>query len=137
MALTILQRLRPHAMTAVAGHPLLGLAAGWATGVTTMLANAAGAIAAFYFLARRMDKLTFVSTAAWFFLIVNLAKVPFSAQLGLITPSSLRFDALLLPVVVAGALAGRMLLRRVPQRLFEWITIALAVAAGLRLAAAG
>jgi uncharacterized membrane protein YfcA len=39
--------------------------------------------------------------------------------------------------VVAGALAGRMLLRRVPQRLFEWITIALAIAAGLRLALAG
>jgi uncharacterized membrane protein YfcA len=137
MMLTILQRLRPHAMAIVAGHPLLGLAAGWATGVTTMLANAAGAIAAFYFLARRMDKMTFVGTIAWFFLIINIAKVPFSAQLGLITASSLRFDAMLLPVVVAGALAGRMLLRRVPQRLFEWITIALAIAAGLRLAAAG
>jgi uncharacterized membrane protein YfcA len=137
MMLTILQRLRPHAMAIVAGHPLLGLAAGWATGVTTMLANAAGAIAAFYFLARRMDKMTFVGTIAWFFLIINIAKVPFSAQLGLITASSLRFDAMLLPVVVAGALAGRMLLRRVPQRLFEWTTIALAIAAGLRLAAAG
>jgi hypothetical protein len=55
----------------------------------------------------------------------------------LITPSSLRFDALLLAVVGAGALAGRVLLRNVPQRLFEWITIALAVATGLRLAAAG
>jgi hypothetical protein len=93
MALTILQRLRPRAMAAVASHPLLGLAAGWATGVTTMLPNAAGAIAAFYFLARKMDKITFVGTAAWFFLIVNFTKVPLSAQLGLITTSSLRFDA--------------------------------------------
>ena len=137
MILTILQRLRPQIMAAVARHPLLGLAAGWATGVTTMLANAAGAIAAFYFLARQTDKMTFVGTIAWYFLIVNLAKVPFSAQLGLITPSSLFFDAMLLPVVVAGAVAGRALLRRVPQRLFEWITIALAIAAGLRLVTAG
>ena len=133
MALTVLQRLQPSMMARMGGHPWLGLAAGWATGVTTMLANAAGAIAAFYFLARRMDKMTFVGTAAWFFLIINLAKVPFSAQLGLITASSLRFDALLLPVVVAGAWAGRLLLRRVPQRLFEWITIVLAGAAALRL----
>jgi uncharacterized membrane protein YfcA len=81
--------------------------------------------------------MTFVGTIAWFFLIINIAKVPFSAQLGLITASSLRFDAMLLPVVVAGAVAGRVLLRRVPQRLFEWTTIALAIAAGLRLAAAG
>jgi len=137
MALTIAQRLRPQAMAAIAGHPLLGFGAGWATGVTTMLANAAGAIAAFYFLARRMDKMTFVGTAAWYFLIVNLTKVPFSAQLDLITLSSLRFDAMLLPVVIAGAVAGRLLLRRVPQRLFEWITIALAVAAGWHLVTSG
>ena len=84
-----------------------------------------------------MDKMTFVGTAAWYFLIVNLTKVPFSAQLDLITMSSLRFDALLLPLVIAGAVAGRMLLRRVPQRLFEWITIALAVAAGCHLVATG
>ena len=51
--------------------------------------------------------------------------------------SSLRFDAMLLPIVVAGTVAGRLLLRRVPQRLFEWITIALAVAAGWHLVAAG
>jgi uncharacterized membrane protein YfcA len=133
MSLTVLQRLRPHAMAALAGHPLLGLVAGWAAGVTTMLANAAGAIAAFYFLARRTEKMTFVGTGAWFFLIINLTKVPFSAQLGLITPASLHFDALLLPVVIAGAAAGRLLLHHVPQRAFEWITIALAAAAAVRL----
>ena len=135
MALTTAQRLRPSMMGRMGDHPWLGLAAGSATGVTTMLANAAGAIAAFYFLARRMDKMTFVGTAAWFFLVVNLAKVPFSVQLGLINPDSLRFDALLLPIVLAGAVAGRVLLRRVPQRLFEWITFALAGAAALRLIA--
>lgn len=133
MVLTAAQRLRPAMMGRMGDHPWLGLGAGWASGVTTMLANAAGAIAAFYFLARRMEKMTFVGTAAWFFLIINVAKVPFSAQLGLISPSSLRFDALLLPVVLAGAVAGRLLLRRVPQRLFEWITIALAGAAAMRL----
>jgi hypothetical protein len=77
--------------------------------------------------------MTFVGTAAWFFLIINVAKVPFSVHLGLLTPSSLRFDALLLPVVLAGAVAGRLILRRVPQRVFEWVTIALAGAAALRL----
>ncbi|MEX1009873.1 MAG: sulfite exporter TauE/SafE family protein [Chthoniobacterales bacterium] len=133
VVLTVLQRLRPSLMSGLGEHPLLGLVAGWATGVTTMLANAAGAIAAFFFLARRMDKMTFVGTAAWFFLMINLAKVPFSVQLGLLTPSSLLFDAFLLPVVLAGAVAGRLLLRRVPQRLFEWITIALAGAAALHL----
>lgn len=137
MALTALQRRFPGLLMAVVHHPVLGWLAGWSTGVATMLANAAGAITAFYFLARQMDKMTFVGTAAWFYLVVNLSKVPFSAQLGLINRHSLVFDLVLFPAVLLGGLAGRLLLRRVPQRLFEWITIALAVAAALRLIAQG
>lgn len=133
MVLTVLQRLYPGALLHAAEHPLLGLTAGVGTGVATMLANAAGAITAFYFLARRMDKMTFVGTAAWFFLIVNLSKVPFSVQLGLIDRASLSFDLMLLPVVACGCIAGRLLLKRVPQRAFEWITIGLAAAAAVRL----
>jgi uncharacterized membrane protein YfcA len=137
MALTVMQRRFPRVLLSAVEHPLLGLVAGWATGLATMLANAAGAITAFYFLARRMDKMTFVGTAAWFYLVVNLSKVPFSIQLGLLTPGSLKFDLMLLPAVAVGAVAGRLLLRRVPQRFFEWITILLATAAALRLIATG
>lgn len=53
-----------------------------------MPTNGAEAVAAFYFLAGRMDKMTFVGTAACFFPIINLAKVPFRAQLGLIRPTA-------------------------------------------------
>lgn len=133
MALTILQRLYPIQLKKTADHQVIGWSAGWLTGVVTMLANAAGAITAFYFLARRMDKMTFVGTAAWFFLVVNLSKVPFSVDLGLINKESLLFDLMLLPVVLVGGVAGRILLRWVPQKLFEWITIALAVLAAARL----
>lgn len=133
MALTVLQRRYAGALRIAAQHPVIGLSAGVATGMATMLANAAGAITSFYFLARCMDKLTFVGTAAWFYLIVNLSKVPFSAQLGLIDIESLSFDLMLLPVVATGYLAGRLLLHRVSQRTFEWVTITLATAAAIRL----
>jgi len=76
MALTVLARRYPGRMRRAADHPMLGLAAGIGTGLATMLANAAGAITAFYFLARRMDKMTFVGTTAWFYLIVNLDQGP-------------------------------------------------------------
>jgi hypothetical protein len=137
MVLTVVQRRFPRMLLSAVNHPLLGLVAGWAAGLATMLANAAGAITAFYFLARRMDKMTFVGTAAWFYLVINLSKIPFSIHLGLMTPESLKFDLLLLPAVAVGAVAGRLLLRRVPQRLFEWITILLATAAALRLITQG
>lgn len=133
MLLNILQRLYPHLVKHISDRPVVGWTAGWLAGVVTMLANAAGAITSFYFLARRMDKMTFVGTAAWFFLVVNLSKVPFSVDLGLINRASLMFDFMLLPVVLLGGVAGKVLLHQVPQKLFEWITIGLAMVAAGRL----
>jgi uncharacterized membrane protein YfcA len=133
MLLNIIQRLYPHMIKQIADRRIVGWTSGWLAGVVTMMANAAGAITAFYFLARRMDKMTFVGTAAWYFLVVNLSKVPFSVDLGLINRESLIFDIVLLPVVLLGGIAGKVLLHRVPQKLFEWITIGLAIAAAGRL----
>ncbi|MEI8342166.1 MAG: sulfite exporter TauE/SafE family protein, partial [Verrucomicrobiota bacterium] len=72
---------------------------GGASGVTTMMANAAGPVMTIYLLAVSLPKMEFVGTAAWFFLIINLFKVPFSAHLGLINGSSLTFDLALAPFV--------------------------------------
>ena len=43
-----------------------------------MVANAAGPVMSLYLLTARLDKLKFLGTAPWFFLLVNLFKVPFS-----------------------------------------------------------
>ncbi|GAA3861284.1 sulfite exporter TauE/SafE family protein [Streptomyces sedi] len=102
---------------------LFGLLAGFAT----MVANAGGAVMAVYLLAAGFPMLTFLGTAAWFFLIVNLFKVPFSAGLGLITVDSLSLNALLVPGVLLGALLGRLLIRWLQrgdrQRLFQRLII--------------
>ena len=47
MTLTVLQRKCPGILRHAMEHPLLGFSAGVATGLATMLANAAGAITAF------------------------------------------------------------------------------------------
>jgi hypothetical protein len=106
---------------------------GFIAGVTTMLANAAGPVMGLYLLAVALPKDAFVGTAAWFFLLVNLAKVPFSAQLGLITPATLTFNALLLPAIAAGLLLGREVVARLPQRFFNSLVLVFAIAAALRL----
>ncbi|NDD57361.1 MAG: sulfite exporter TauE/SafE family protein, partial [Verrucomicrobia bacterium] len=56
IGLILLQRTRPHLLGWITGHPLLGLGCGWAAGVTTMIANAAGPITAFYFLSQRFGR---------------------------------------------------------------------------------
>lgn len=116
----------PHAFWFIA---LTGLLAGF----TTMLANAAGPIMILYMLAIGLPKLEFLGTGAWYFLIINLFKVPFSCQLGLITPATLQFNALLLPAVLAGTLLGRRLVPHINQTWFETLALVLTLIAGVRL----
>ncbi|MDN5820829.1 MAG: sulfite exporter TauE/SafE family protein [Brachybacterium sp.] len=108
------------------GYGLLG-------GFTTMVANAAGPVMSLYFYAMRMPVLTFLGTSAWYFAIVNLFKVPFSAGLGLITRDTLVMDAMLIPVVLLGAFVGTKVARRIPQKVFENLILVLTVAAALSL----
>lgn len=103
------------------------------TGVTTMLANAAGPVVALYLLAIDTPKGRLVATSAWFFLLLNIAKVPFSAGLGLIDASSLAVNASLAPCVVAGLALGRWIVRRLPQRTFDTVLLAFSGLAALRL----
>lgn len=102
-------------------------------GFTTMVANAAGPVMIIYLLALRLPKMSFVGTSAWFFLCLNLFKVPFSVRLGLLDVHALRFLLALAPFAVAGAFTGRAVLQRIPQKLFEDLALWLTVAAGLRL----
>lgn len=106
---------------------VLGLLAG----VTTMMANAAGPIMIIYLLAMRLPKQEFVGTGAWYFLLVNCFKVPFSGHLGLITMASLKFNLMLVPMVILGSLLGIVLVKRIPEKIFriavEWLAAAAAV----------
>jgi uncharacterized membrane protein YfcA len=106
---------------------------GTLAGVTTMLANAAGPIVALYLLAISLPKTQLVATAAWFFLIVNCVKVPLSANLGLIGPTTLAINLLLSPCVVVGLIVGRWIVARIPQRAFDSLILAFTAAGALRL----
>lgn len=107
----------------------IGLVAGGAT----MLANAAGPVFAIYCLAVSLPKMEFVGTSAWFFLIVNAFKIPFSIALGLIHGGTLLLNVVLSPLIVAGLLAGRWLTRRIPQRTFDLLLLGFSALAALRL----
>ena len=128
LAIYILRRIRPSAMRTTHGAPY-GVAAGFATTV----ANAAGPVMSLYLLSQKLTKEEFVAMGAWFFFAINLTKLPIYAWHGLLTPTSLAFDALLLPAVVAGAVVGRWVVHRIPQRAFEIAVITLTAISTLLL----
>ena len=78
-----------------------------------------------YLLSRKLPKETFVATGAWFFFAVNLLKAPVYAWYHLYSRESLTFDLLMVPAVLAGALAGRWLIRNIEQSMFEVLVIVL------------
>ncbi len=106
---------------------------GLLAGVTTMVANAAGPVMGLYLLAVALPKDAFVGTSAWFFLLINVLKVPFSAQLGFIEPATLTFNALLIPLILSGLFLGRALVAKVPQKVFDTLILAFAIVASLKL----
>ncbi|NHB84919.1 sulfite exporter TauE/SafE family protein [Tessaracoccus sp. HDW20] len=110
-------------------HPALSLVAGVSAGFTTMAANAAGPVMAIYLQLARVDKLRFLGTGAWYFCIINLAKTPLTASLGLFTPQVLTTGLYMVPVVVLGAVIGIAIIGKVPQRTFDIVTLLTSVIA--------
>ncbi len=133
VVLEIVRRLRPKMFEKVPHTRAFAWSMGGWTGVTTMLANAAGPVMIMYLLAVDLPKLQFIGTSAWFFLILNLSKVPFSYQLGLINMGTLTLNLLMIPIVGLGVLGGRLLIGFIPQRLFVTLVLLFAGLASIRL----
>jgi hypothetical protein len=117
----------------VSFHWTVGAVIGVAAGFITLVANAAGPLMAIYLVAMRLPKMEYVGTAAVFFMLLNLFKVPFMVDLGLITTQSFGFNLALAPAVVLGALAGRWLLKHINQNLFEILVLLLSAIGGILL----
>jgi uncharacterized membrane protein YfcA len=106
---------------------------GLIAGFTTMTANAAGPIMLLYLLASGLPKMEFIGTGAWYFLLLNLFKVPFSAKLGLIRSGSLLLDLSLAPFAIVGALTGKAIINHINQKLFAGLALGFALVGGLDL----
>jgi uncharacterized membrane protein YfcA len=131
VAVTLVQRARRTPLI-VTGR-VVSLVFGLMAGFTTMVANAAGPVMSIYLLATGTGMMGFLGTGAWFFLVVNLFKLPFSVGLGLVDLGSLRLDVMLLPALLVGAVVGRLVVSRLDQGLFEVLVLVFTVVAGVNL----
>ena len=114
-------------------HWFAGACMGVAAGFATLVANAAGPLMAIYFVAMRLPKMEYVGTTVIFFALINLFKLPFMINLGLVSLPSVAFDICLFPAVLLGLIAGRWVLMRVRQRVFEELTLGLSALSGVAL----
>jgi uncharacterized membrane protein YfcA len=93
-------------------------------GVATMMGNLAGPIMALYLLAMRLPKSEFIGTAAWFFLIINLSKVPFHVLVWeTISINTVLLDIVLLPAIALGVYIGISIVKRINDTIFRALVI--------------
>ncbi len=117
----------------MAEHPWFGAMMGIMAGFGTTVGNAAGPVMGIYLISKDMDKHQFMGTGAWFFFLVNVSKIPFFCALGMITQETLKFDLLLIPIVALAAILGAMVLKKIPQTVFNILVLGLAGVAALRM----
>jgi uncharacterized membrane protein YfcA len=103
---------------------------GLGIGISTMLANAAGAVYSIYALVHKMPKNEFLGTGARLFLFLNIIKLAFLGRLELINSPSLKLDLILLPAVTVGSVTGLKRIALVTRRVFEGLLSAFSIIAG-------
>jgi uncharacterized protein len=133
ITIQVTRMLRPQWFAKTPHQKWLATSLGILVGITTMLANAAGPVMALYLLAVSLPKWELVATSAWFFLVINLFKIPFSYNMGLINFDTLAVNAVFAPAVLPGMWLGRWLIQRIPQRIFDGLLLALTAVFALRL----
>ncbi|UXP34047.1 sulfite exporter TauE/SafE family protein [Reichenbachiella agarivorans] len=107
---------------------IMGITAGF----TTMVGNLAGSAMALYLLSMRLPKNQFIGTAAWFFICVNIFKVPFHIWVWeTVTFDSFLLDLILLPFIGIGAVLGIKIIKKISDQYFRWFIILMTCAAAL------
>jgi uncharacterized protein len=115
-------------------HWAFAAVVGLVGGFSTMIGNAAGTVMAVYLLAMRFPKLSYIGTGAWFFMIINITKVPLQIFFWKgITPSTLLFNVMMIPAILVGTAIGIILIKRIPEKPFRYTIIVLTVIAAIRL----
>jgi uncharacterized protein len=103
-------------------------------GFSTMIGNAAGPVMNLYLLAMQLPKNVLIGTGAWFFLVINLFKIPFHIFIWkTITVDSISLNLLMLPVILLGGFMGIRLVRIIPEKPFRWMIIIMTILASVRL----
>jgi uncharacterized membrane protein YfcA len=114
--------------------PTTGFALSASAGFASFIIHAGALpLLAIYLLPQRLDKTFYVGTAMVFVTIVNFAKIPPYAMLGLFTREALLTALVLMPFAPVGIWLGMWLHKRIPDRHFPRLINLIVVVIGIKL----
>jgi len=125
LAVMIWQEIAKKRNSDIVPHkPWFAIPFGVAGGFSTMIGNAAGPIMSVYLLSMNLQKREFIGTAAWFFFIVNLFKLPLQIWgWHNITLQTLTFNVMLLPAIALGAFLGIKITKLISEDGYRWFVV--------------
>ena len=103
------------------------------SGFTSFVSLTGGIPVQVYLLPLQLKRQLFVATMAWYFLFINLFKVPFFVDLGLVTAQSLSLSALLAVFVPLGVMMGRWMNKHLSDKLFYNVAYLCLLGLGMHL----
>ena len=104
--------------------PWFAIPFGISGGFSTMIGNAAGPIMSVYLLSMNLKKNEFIGTAAWFFFIVNVFKLPLQIWgWHNITLQTFTFNLMLLPAIAVGAFLGIKITKLISEDGYRWFVV--------------
>lgn len=103
------------------------------SGLSSFVSLTGGIPVQVFILPMKIQRFFVVGTLAWYFLVINLAKIPFFLQLDWFTTSTVTTSLYLVPMVPLGVLVGRWLNKNISDRVFYHIAHIALIALGLRL----
>lgn len=106
---------------------------GGAAGFTSFISHTGGPPFQIYVLPQKLNPVKFSGTTAFFFAIVNTAKLVPYFFLGQLNVANLSHAAVLVPVAIIGVLAGVYLVRRISVKRFYQLTYWLVFLLALKL----
>lgn len=99
-------------------EPARSVTTGTFAGASSTLAHAAGPIIAMYLLPLKLERKLFVATCALYFFVLNSIKLPSYYMAGQFDNSEFKLTAIFLPIVLAGAVFGFWVNKRMSDKLF-------------------
>ena len=102
-------------------------------GYTSFLIHAGNPPMNFYTLPLKLDKISFIGTITFAFLVINVVKLIPYYYVGLLAPSNLLVSLILLPLAFVSVLIGFFLQKKIPERLFFNIVYVLLFLSGCKL----
>lgn len=135
LAMTVLNFIRKKYLKpgTIPSHWIFSMLIGLAAGFSTQVANAAGPIMAIYLLSMQLPKEEYLGTGAWYFMMLNHLKLPVFIWEGRIVLESLFIDLCMIPFIVAGAVLGVFIAKKMSQEHFELAVQILIVISAIKL----